>query len=66
MFLSEKGPTLEMLDFAFRFFDFYLYTAYAAHYVYFTKYTMNEYRMNGWVTHFFGFNLFSLFGTIPC
>ena len=42
MFLSDEGPTLETLDFTTRFgsastflyFDLYLYTAYAAHYVY--------------------------------
>ena len=41
MFLSDEGPTLETLDFAFHigstpsllYFDWYLNTAYAAHYV---------------------------------
>ena len=44
VFLSDKGPPLETLDFAFYigstptflYFDLYLNTAYAAHYVYFT------------------------------
>ena len=44
MFLSDVGPTLETLDFAFYigstpiflYFDLYLNTAYAAHYVYFS------------------------------
>ena len=44
MFLSDKWRTLETLDFAFHivstptflYFDMYLNTAYAAHYVYFT------------------------------
>ena len=46
MFLSDEGPTLERLDFlnafyisstpTFLYFDLYLNTAYAAHYVYFT------------------------------
>ena len=43
VFLSDEGPTLETLDFAlyigstptFLYFDLYLNTAYAAHYVYF-------------------------------
>ena len=45
MFLSDEGPTLETLDFilyprigrtpTFLYFDLYLNTAYAAHYVYF-------------------------------
>ena len=43
-FLSDEGPTFETLDFAFHidstptflYFDLYLNTAYAAHYVYFT------------------------------
>ena len=42
MFLSDEGPTLETLDFTthigstptFLYFDLYLNTAYAAHYVY--------------------------------
>ena len=42
MFLSDEGPTLETLDFTIRigstptflYFDLYLNTAYAAHYVY--------------------------------
>ena len=42
MFLSDKGPTLETLDYTIRigstptffYFDLYLNTAYAAHYVY--------------------------------
>ena len=42
--LSDEGPTLETLDFTvcidststFFYFDLYLHTAYAAHYVYFT------------------------------
>ena len=41
LFLSDEGPTLETLDYTIRigstptflFFDFYLHTAYAAHYV---------------------------------
>ena len=44
-FLSDKGPTLETLDYTIRigstptflYFDLYLYSAYAAHYVY-TRY----------------------------
>ena len=46
MFLSDEGPTLESLDFlnafyisstpTFLYFDLYLNTAYASHYVYFT------------------------------
>ena len=35
-FLSDEGPTLETLDFAF-YIGMYLNTAYAAHYVYFTN-----------------------------
>ena len=46
MFLSNEGPTREMLDFTIRigrtptfsYFDLYLYSAYAAPYVYFTFY----------------------------
>ena len=39
MFLSDEGPTLETLDYigstpTFLYFDLYLYSAYAAHYVY--------------------------------
>ena len=42
--LSDEGPMLETLDYTIRFgstptflyFDFYLYSAYAAHYVYFS------------------------------
>ena len=42
LFLSDEGPTLETLDHTIRigstptflYFDFYLYSAYAAHYVY--------------------------------
>ena len=42
-FLSDEGPTLETLDHTIRigstptflYFDLYLYSAYAAHYVYF-------------------------------
>ena len=42
LFLSDEGPTLETLDFTFHigstptfsYFDLYLKTAYAAHYVY--------------------------------
>ena len=49
MFLSDKGSTLETLNFAFYFgstptflyFDFYLNTAYAAHYVYFIIYFLS-------------------------
>ena len=45
MFLSDEGPMLETLDYAIRigstptflYFDLYLYSAYAAHYVYYTK-----------------------------
>ena len=45
IFLSDEGPTLETLDFTIRigstptflYFDLYLYSAYAAHYVYFTN-----------------------------
>ena len=41
-FLSDEGPMLETLDYTIRigstptilYFDFYLYSAYAAHYVY--------------------------------
>ena len=44
LFLSDEGPMLETLDFTIRigstptflYFDLYLYSAYAAHYVYFT------------------------------
>ena len=44
MFLSDEGPMLETLDFTLRigstptfsYFDLYLYSAYAVHYVYFT------------------------------
>ena len=42
LFLSDEGPTLETLDYTIRigstpsilYFDLYLYSAYAAHYVY--------------------------------
>ena len=39
MFLSDEGPTLETLDYigstpTFLYFDLYLYSAYATHYVY--------------------------------
>ena len=45
LFLSDEGPMLETLDHTIRigstptflYFDLYLYSAYAAHYVYFTK-----------------------------
>ena len=45
MFLSDEGPTFKTLDFAFYigstptflYFDLYLNTAYAAHYVYFSE-----------------------------
>ena len=44
LFISDEGPMLETLDFTIRigstptflYFDLYLYSAYAAHYVYFT------------------------------
>ena len=44
--LSDGGTTLEMLDFTIRigstptflYYDLYLYSAYAAHYVYFIEY----------------------------
>ena len=44
-FLSDEGPMLEMLDHTIRigstptflYFDLYLYSAYAAHYVYVNK-----------------------------
>ena len=44
-FLSDEGPMLETLDYTIRigstptilYFDFYLYSAYAAHYVYSNK-----------------------------
>ena len=44
LFLSDEGPMLETLDYTIRigsaptflYFDLYLYSAYAAHYVYFT------------------------------
>ena len=44
LFLSDEGPMLEALDYTIRigstptflYFDLYLYSAYAAHYVYFT------------------------------
>ena len=50
MFLSDEGPTLEMLDFTIRigspptFLYFYLYlnTAYAAHYVYLNNVFIKE------------------------
>ena len=50
-FLSDEGATLETLEFTIRigntptflYFDLYLYTAYAAHYVYFAcVYTIDE------------------------
>ena len=41
LFFSDEGPMLEMLDYTdlgstptFLYFDLYLYSAYAAHYVY--------------------------------
>ena len=44
LFLSDEGPTLETLDITIRigtptflYFDLYLYTSYAEHYVYFTS-----------------------------
>ena len=48
MFLSDEGPTLKTLDFTFHigstptflYFDLYLYSAYAAHHVYFTSNTL--------------------------
>ena len=47
LFLSHEGPMLETLDYTIRigstptilYFDFYLYSAYAAHYVYIYIYT---------------------------
>ena len=44
-FLSDEGPMLETLDYTisigstptFLYFDLYLYSAYAAHYVYYNK-----------------------------
>ena len=44
LFISDKGPMLETLDFTihigttptFFYFDLYLYTAYAAHHVYYS------------------------------
>ena len=50
-FLPDEGPTLEMLDYTihigstptFLYFDLYLNTAYAAHYVYFTCCTVVQY-----------------------
>ena len=44
LFLSDEGPMLETLDYTIRigstptflYFDLYLYSAYAAHFVYFT------------------------------
>ena len=44
-FLSDEGPMLETLDYTIRigstptflYFDFYLYLAYAAHYIYYKK-----------------------------
>ena len=47
MFLSDKGRTLETLDFSIRigntptflYFYLYLYSAYTAHYVYFALYS---------------------------
>ena len=46
MFLSDEGPMLEMLDYTIRigstptflYFDLYLYSAYAAHFIYFFFY----------------------------
>ena len=45
LFLSDEGPTLETIDYTIRigstptflYFDLYLYSAYAAHYVYVNK-----------------------------
>ena len=58
LFLSDEGPTLETLNFAFYigntpiflYFDLYLYTANAAHYVYFIK--QSTYNLT--VTHCLG------------
>ena len=59
MFLSDEGPTLETLDFTFHigstptflYFDLYLNTAYAAHYVYICFYTrLNHFHSNGVAT----------------
>ena len=46
LFLSDEGPMLETLDYTihigstptFLYFDLYLYSAYAAHYVYYTTF----------------------------
>ena len=48
LFLSDEGPMLETLDYTIRigstpiilYFDFYLYSAYAAHYVYLYRATL--------------------------
>ena len=47
LFLSDEGPMLEMLEYTIRigstptilYFDLYLYSAYAAHYVYLIMYS---------------------------
>ena len=59
LFLSDEGPMLETLDYTIRigstatflYFDLYLYSAYAAHYVSFTyKYGYTRYHL---ITHRF-------------
>ena len=48
MFLSDEGPMLETLDFTLRigstptfsYFDLYLYSAYAVHYVYYSSHLL--------------------------
>ena len=54
MFLSNEGPTLETLDYTIRigstptflYFDLYLYSAYAAHFVYIYIYILTFYEEN--------------------
>ena len=52
LFLSDEGPMLETLDYTIRmgstptflYFDLYLYSAYAAHYVYFNNVMIVRFR----------------------
>ena len=54
MFLSDEGPMLETLDYTIRigstptilYFDLYLYSAYAAHYVYYNLEGYFKERLN--------------------
>ena len=53
MFLSDEGPTLETLDHTIRigstptilYFDLYLYSAYAGHYVCYDKHCFTELQL---------------------